>query len=478
MKPTREQLLGLTRRHFLGASAFGLGSIALASIVRGEDAQPGSGVLRAPHFPAKAKRVIYLFQAGGPSQFETFDPKPLLCEHHGEPLPDSVRQGQRLTGMSANQAILPLAKSFTGFQRHGRCGTWVSDLLPYTAKIADELCVVTTMFTEAINHDPAITFFCTGHDQPGRPSMGAWLSYGLGSLNENLPAFIVLVSKDAARDQPLYSRLWGNGFLPSEHQGVQLRAGTEPVLYLTNPEGVSPHARRSMLEALRKLDADQRDRTLDPEVSARMAQAEMAYRMQTSVPEATDLSGESDEVFQLYGDGARTPGTYAANCLLARRLIERGVRFVQLFHQGWDQHGGLPAGITTQCRQTDQASAALVADLKRRGLLDDTLVIWGGEFGRTAYCQGKMTADDYGRDHHPRCFSIWLAGAGVKAGYVHGKTDDYGYNIVEGGVHVHDLHATMLHLLGVDHEKLVHKFQGRYFRLTDVFGKVVPEILA
>ena len=466
MKPTREQLLDLTRRHFLGASALGIGGVALGSI------------LGAPHARAKARRVVYLFQAGGPSQFETFDPKPLLRSHHGEPLPDSVRQGQRLTGMSANQAILPLAGSFTGFERYGRSGTWVSDLLPCTAKLADELCVVTTMFTEAINHDPAITFFCSGHQQAGRPSMGAWLSYGLGSLNANLPAFIVLVSKDAPRDQPLYSRLWGNGFLPSEHQGVQFRAGSEPVLYLTNPEGVSPHARASMLDALRKLASDQCAVTLDPEVAARFAQAELAFRMQTSVPEVTDVSGESDEVFELYGQSSRTPGTYAANCLLARRLLERGVRFVQLFHQGWDQHGNLPATITNQCRQTDQASAALVCDLRRLGLLDDTLVVWGGEFGRTAYCQGKLTANDYGRDHHPRCFSIWLAGAGVKPGYVHGRTDDYGYNIVEGGVHVHDLHATMLHLLGIDHEQLVYKFQGRYFRLTDVAGELVTDLLA
>jgi hypothetical protein len=471
----------LTRRHFLGASAFGLGSLALASIAKGEDGaalQSDASALKAARFPAKAKRVIYLFQAGGPSQFETFDPKPLLREQHGEPLPDSVRRGQRLTGMSANQAILPLAGSFTEFKRYGASQLAVSDLLPHTGAIADELCVVRSMFTEAINHDPAITFFCTGYQQPGRPSMGAWLSYGLGSLNQNLPAFIVLVSKDAARDQPLYARLWGTGFLPSEHQGVQFRAGAEPVLYLTNPEGVSPHARRSMLDALRALNEDQSAVTLDPEVAARVAQAEMAFRMQTSVPEATDVSGEPDEVFELYGESARTPGTYAANCLLARRLTERGVRFIQLFHQGWDQHGNLPGGIATQCKQTDQASAALVIDLKRRGLLEDTLVIWGGEFGRTAYCQGKLTATDYGRDHHPRCFSMWLAGAGVKRGHVHGATDDYGYNIVSDGVHVHDLHATLLRLLGVDHEQLVYKFQGRYFRLTDVFGNLVPDLLA
>jgi hypothetical protein len=463
-----------TRRHFLGASALGLGALALDSIARASGQEPPRGLQHR----AKAKRVIYLFQAGGPSQFETFDPKPLLREKQGQELPDSVRQGQRLTGMSGNQATLPLAGSFTNFQQHGRSGRWISDLLPHTAKIADELCVVNTMFTEAINHDPAITFFCTGHQQPGRPSMGAWLSYGLGSSNANLPAFIVLVSKDAPRDQPLYARLWGPGFLPSEHQGVQFRAGKEPVLFLANPEGVSAESRRSMLDALAQLEADEKAVTLDPEIDARTAQAEMAWRMQTSVPEATDTSGEPEEVYQLYGESARTPGTYAANCLLARRLVERGVRFVQLFHQGWDQHGNLPKAIATQCAQTDQASAALVLDLKRRGLLDDTLVVWGGEFGRTAYCQGKLTADDYGRDHHPRCFSIWMAGGGSRAGYAHGKTDDYGYNIVEGGVHVHDLHATMLELLGIEHERLTYKFQGRYYRLTDVFGNVVRELIA
>ncbi|MCY2958843.1 MAG: DUF1501 domain-containing protein [Planctomycetota bacterium] len=474
MKPDPDDRFAWTRRRVLGASALGLGRIALGSAL----AASATGQSSRPKPVARAKRVVYLFQAGGPSQFETFDPKPLLKEKHGEPLPDSVRQGQRLTGMSGNQAVLPLAGSFTGFARHGSSGLWVSDLLPKTAEIADRLCVVRSMHTEAINHDPAITFFCTGHQQPGRPSMGSWLSYGLGSMNANLPAFIVLVSKDAPRDQPLYSRLWGAGFLPSEHQGVQFRAGSEAVLYLKNPDGVSADARRAMLDALAKVDGDARRETHDPEIDARLAQAEMAFRMQTSVPDATDVSKESDETFALYGDAARTPGTYAANCLLARRMLERGVRFVQLFHQGWDQHGGLPAGITNQCRQTDQGSAALVTDLARRGLLDDTLVVWGGEFGRTAYCQGKMTADDYGRDHHPRCFSIWMAGAGVKPGHVHGATDDLGYNVVSDPVHVHDLHATMLHLLGIDHEQLVFPHQGRYFRLTDVAGSVVRGVLA
>ncbi len=489
-EPTYDGIMSLTRRHFLGASALGLGSVAMASLLGAGRAQPGdgppgaegeapaAGVLGSPHFAPRAKQVIYLFQSGGPSQIETFDPKPLLRDRNGEALPDSVRMGQRLTGMSGNQAILPLVGSFTGSSRRGRSGAWVSDLLPHTAGIADDLCIVRSMYTEAINHDPAITFFCTGSQIAGRPSMGSWLSYGLGGINANLPAFIVLVSKDAARDQPLYSRLWGNGFLPSEHQGVQFRAGKEPVLFLTNPEGVSPHARRSMLDALRALSDDQTGATLDPEVSARMTQAEMAFRMQTSVPEVTDLSGEPDEVFEMYGPDSRTAGTYAANCILARRLVERGVRFVQLFHQGWDQHGNLPPEISRQCKQTDQPSAALVKDLKRRGLLDDTLVVWGGEFGRTAYCQGKITPGNYGRDHHPRCFSIWMAGGGVRAGTTWGSTDDFGYNIVEGGVHVHDLHATMLHLLGVDHERLLYKFQGRYFRLTDVAGKVVRGLIA
>ncbi len=494
-QPAYEHLMALTRRHFLGASALGLGGIALGSMLgaRSSAAAAGARLLAAqpaggpalgpvlpptPHFPPRAKRVIYLFQSGGPSQFETLDPKPILREQSGRQLPDSVRMGQRLTGMSGNQSSLPLAGSFAGFRRAGSSGALISDLLPHTAGIADDLCIVRSMFTEAINHDPAITFFCTGAQQAGRPSMGAWMSYGLGSMNDNLPAFIVLVSKDAARDQPLYARLWGQGFLPSEHQGVQFRAGKEPVLYLTNPEGVSPHARRAMLDALAGLNADQFAATQDPDAMARIAQAELAYRMQVSVPEVSDLSDEPDEVFDLYGPRSRTPGTYAANCILARRLIERDVRFVQLFHQGWDQHGNLPSEITRQCEQTDQPSAALVIDLKRRGLLDDTLVVWGGEFGRTAYCQGKMSASNYGRDHHPRCFSIWMAGGGVKPGLTWGRTDDYGYNIAEGGVHVHDLHATILHLLGMDHERLVFRLQGRDFRLTDVAGKVVGGLIA
>ena len=473
--PSYDALMHATRRHFLGASALGLGALAMRGILG--DAQAASSAGRT-HFPAKAKRVIYLFQAGGPSQFETLDPKPLLRKLNGQALPDSVRQGQRLTGMSGYQATLPIAGAFTDFKRYGRSGIEYSDIMRHTGEVADDLSVIRSMHTEAINHDPAITFFCSGNQVAGRPSMGAWASYGLGSMNDNLPAFIVLVSQDATKDQPLYSRLWGSGFLPSEHQGVQFRAGKEPVLFLTNPEGVSPHARRGMLDALAKLNGEQRAAELDPEVDARLAQAEMAYRMQTSVPEVADLSKESAATLEMYGPSVKTPGSFAANCLQARRLVERGVRFVQLFHQGWDNHGNLPGGIKRQCQQTDQPSAALIKDLKQRGLLEDTLVIWGGEFGRTAYCQGKMSKDNYGRDHHPRCFSIWMAGGGVKGGMAHGATDEFGYNIVKDPVHVHDLHATMLHLMGVDHERLTFKFQGRYYRLTDIAGHVIKPVLA
>ncbi len=476
--PAYDHLMRLTRRHFLGKAGLGLGAMAMAKLLGTDASAATGGVLGAAHFTPKAKRVIYLFQAGGPSHLETFDFKPMLRSGHGKPLPKAVIGNQRLSTMSGNQSLLPMAGSFANFSSQGHCGMEISDLLPHTQRIADDLCLIRTMHTEAINHDPAITFFCSGNQVPGRPSMGAWASYGLGSLNANLPAFIVLVSKNASRDQPLYSRLWGSGFLPSEHQGVQFRSGKEPVLYLTNPEGVSPEVRRNMLDTLGQLNGFQAAEQLDPEIDARVAQAEMAFRMQTSVPDAADMSHEPEEVFNLYGPDSRTPGTYAANCLLARRLIERDVRFVQLFHQGWDQHGDLAGGISRQCQQTDQASAALVTDLKRRGLLDDTLVVWGGEFGRTAYCQGKISGNNYGRDHHPRCFSLWLAGGGVKAGYSHGRTDEFGYNIVENPVHVHDLHATLLHLMGVNHEKLVYKFQGRYFRLTDIAGRIITPLLA
>jgi hypothetical protein len=380
--------------------------------------------------------------------------------------------------MSANQAALPVVPSAYSFQQHGKNNTWVSELLPYTSQVVDELCIIKSMYTEQINHDPAITFFQTGHQLPGRPSIGSWLSYGLGSENKNLPSFIVLVSKNASKDQPLYARLWGNGFLPSEHQGVQFGSGKDPVLFLNNPEGYDGADRKEMLEYLSKLNQLQNEPWGDPEVNARIAQYEMAFRMQTSVPEVLDTSEETDEIFDLYGPDSRDKGSFAANCLLARKLLEKDVRFVQLYHQGWDHHGGLPKSMEQQCKQTDRASAALVADLKRRGMLEDTLVVWGGEFGRTVYSQGKLSKDSYGRDHHPRCFSMWMAGAGVKAGYSHGMTDDFSYNIIKDPVHVHDFQATMLHLMGIDHEQLVYKFQGRRFRLTDVHGNVVKSILS
>ncbi|KAA3611677.1 MAG: DUF1501 domain-containing protein [Planctomycetota bacterium] len=459
----------LTRRAFLQRSSLSLGALALNRL--------GGEVLTAPHHAAKAKRVIYLFQSGGPSQLETFDYKPLLNEKNGEELPDFVRRGQRLTGMSGNQASLPLAGAQFKFEQHGECGAWVSELLPHTAKIVDKLCIVRSMVTHAINHDPAVTFFQTGSQIAGRPSIGAWLDYGLGSMNENLPAFVVMVTKNKG-GQPLYARLWGAGFLASRYQGVQLRAEKDAVLYLNNPDGISRETRREMLDTLSKLHQLQTERELDPEISSRMAQYEMAFRMQASVPEVTDLSDEPEETFDLYGPDARKPGTFAAHCLLARRLTERGVRFVQLFHQGWDQHGDLPAGIRQQCRETDQASAALVLDLERRGLLEDTLVVWGGEFGRTNYSQGKLTNNNYGRDHHPRCFSMWMAGGGIRPGTVYGETDEFGYNITADPVHVHDLHATILHLLGIDHERLTYKHQGRRYRLTDVHGHVVRGLLA
>lgn len=482
-KETYNPGLLLNRRHFFSKMSLGIGGIALASLFKTNDlfsASPGINSLAGspigPHFPAKVKRVIYLFQSGGPSQMDLYDYKPLLNKMNGQDLPDSVRKGQRLTGMSVNQASFPLAGSVFDFAQHGKSGAWLSNLLPHTAKIADELCFIHSMHTEAINHDPAITFFQTGSQQAGRPSIGSWLSYGLGSENENLPGFCVLVSKDKG-GQPLYSRLWGNGFLPSLHQGVQFRSGKDPVLYLNNPGGVTDKSRRMMLDRLKELHELQLAATGDLELNSRIAQYEMAYRMQSSVPEVMDAADEPDHIYDLYGPDSRNPGTYAANCLLARRLIERDVKFVQLYHQGWDHHGGLPNGIRQQCRETDQASAALVLDLKQRGLLDDTLVVWGGEFGRTNYSQGKLTKDNYGRDHHPRCFSIWMAGGGVKKGFSYGKTDDFGYNIVENPVHVHDFQATLLHLLGIDHERLTFKHQGRRYRLTDVHGHVVKDIL-
>ena len=480
MNPSEPDILRQTRRHFLSRASAGVGAMALASLGHGRvgpaDDAARSVARMAPHFAPRAKRIIYLFQSGGPSQLDLFDHKPALQDRNGQELPDSVRQGQRLTGMSGNQASLPMAGAQFKFERHGECGMWVSELLPRTAAIVDDLCFVRSMQTEAINHDPAITFLQTGSELAGRPSMGAWVSYGLGTENRDLPAFVVLMTKDKG-GQPLYSRLWGSGFLESRLQGVQMRAGRDPVLYLANPEGVDRARRRRMLDRITGLDAAQHAQAQDPEIHSRLAQYELAYRMQMSVPEVTDLADESDATFELYGEDARVPGTYAANCLLARRLAERDVRFIQLYHQGWDQHGGLPAGIRVQARETDQASAALVTDLKRRGLLEDTLVVWGGEFGRTNYSQGALTPTDYGRDHHPRCFTMWMAGGGVKPGVVHGRTDDLGYNVVENPVHVHDLQATLLHQLGLDHTRLTHHHQGRDFRLTDVHGRVVHDLL-
>jgi hypothetical protein len=479
----------LTRRHFCEQAGAGLGTIALASLLerdllagdRGRHrATPGAGIEGFPNFAPKAKRVIYLFQSGAPSQMDLFDPKPGLDRFQGTDLPDSIRMGQRLTGMTSRQDRFPVAASRFQFTRHGQSGATLSDLLPYTAKVADELCFIKTMHTEAINHDPAVTFFQTGAQLAGRPSIGAWASYGLGSENQDLPAFVVMISRGSGNpnDQPLYDRLWGSGFLPTTYQGIKFRSVGDPVLYLSNPAGLSVAARRRTLDDLSRLDALNHREFGDPEILTRIAQYEMAFRMQTSVPELIDLSGEPDSVFELYGPDSRRPGTYAANCLLARRLVERGVRFVQLFHRGWDQHTHLPTQIAGQCRDTDQASAALVMDLKQRGLLDDTLVIWGGEFGRTVYCQGTLTTQDYGRDHHPRCFTIWLSGGGIKPGITHGATDDFGYNIARDPVHVHDLHATILHCLGIDHTKLTFQYQGRHHRLTDVHGKVVTQVLS
>jgi hypothetical protein len=486
----RELDLHLTRRQLFGLSAKGIGIAALASLLKDSGlAFPASdessrdpktgGLVGLPHYSPKVKRVIFLHQSGGPSQIETFDYKPSLAKLHGSELPDSIRRGQRITGMTSGQSTFPCVKSLFPFSQHGKSGIWVSELLPHTAKIVDDITVIKTMNTDAINHDPAITFIQTGFQQPGRPSLGSWMSYGLGSENQNMPAFVVLLSQAHAlnTDQPLFSRLWSSGFLPSKYQGVRFRAGSNPVLYLQDPPGVSKTTRRQMLDAVAKLNQMKHDAYGDPEIETRIAQYEMAYRMQTSVPELMDLSKEPDHVFEMYGPESRKPGSYAANCLLARRLAEREVRFIQLYHRGWDQHGELPRDLALQCRGTDQPTAALIQDLKQRGLLDDTLVVWGGEFGRTVYSQGKLTEANYGRDHHPRNFVMWLAGGGVKKGFSLGETDDYSYNIVSDPVSVFDLQATILHLMGIDHKRLTYKFQGRYFRLTDVHGELVDKIL-
>ena len=465
-----------TRRQFIGRSANGIGAAALASLLTREAL--ANSASQSQTIPAKVKRVIWLFQSGAPSQIDLFDYKPKMAEFHKQELPASIRMGQRLTGMTSGQASFPVVASKFQFAQHGRSGMWISEMLPYTSRIVDDICMVRSMYTEAINHDPAITFVQNGSQLPGRPSFGSWVDYGLGSMNENLPSFVVMISKGSVKGQGLLARLWGSGFLPSQHQGVKLRGVGDPVLYLSDPQGLDRQGRREMLDGLATLNNLEYAEVGDPEIRARIAQYELAFRMQTSVPELMDLSQESQHTFEMYGEDARKPGTYAANCLLARRLVERGVRFIQLYHRDWDHHGGLPDRMVQQCKETDQSSAALILDLKQRGLLDETLVIWSGEFGRTAYCQGAITDTTYGRDHHPRCFSLWMAGGGIKSGFTFGETDDYSYNVVRDPVHVHDLQATILHQLGIDHTRLTYRFQGRDFRLTDVHGRVVNEILA
>ncbi|MCP1381715.1 DUF1501 domain-containing protein [Runella salmonicolor] len=478
-----ENRLNINRRHFLGKMTAGIGSVALGSLLV-PDLFKGSGddsdalPLGIPHFAPKAKRVIYLFQNGAPSQYESFEYKPMLNKMAGEELPASIRMGQRLTGMTANQAKFPLVGSHFQFAQYGQSGMWMSELFPNIANIADDLCMIKTMNTEAINHDPALTFMQTGAQQGNRPSMGAWASYGLGSENKNLPAFSVLLSRGKGNGQGVYSKLWTNGFLDSTHQGVVFSSGEEPILYLNDPAGTDRSARRKMLDNLSELNNMAYDDFGDPEIKAKVQQYEMAYRMQTAVPELTDLSKEPDHIIKMYGPECLVPGTFAANCLLARKLSEAGVRFVQLYHQGWDQHGNMVGEMPLQAKDTDRASAALITDLKQRGLLDETLVIWGGEFGRTNYSQGTATKDNYGRDHHPRAYCTFMAGGGVKPGTVYGETDDFGYNIVRDPVHINDFHATVMHLMGLNHEKLTYKHLGRRYRLTDVAGKVIPGLIA
>ncbi len=484
---TRHLKFADTRRGFLKKASLGFGSIALSSMLGptnafantliGNNKNLAGGLINGTHFPAKAKRVIYLFQSGAPSQLETFDYKPALAKWHGKEIPASVKGMQRNSGMVTNQSSFPLVKSIFDFKQHGESGAWVSEIFPHTAKVVDDLCIIKSMYTEAINHEPAVMFMQTGSQLGSRPSIGSWLSYGLGSDNKNLPNFVVLLSKGSGA-QPLSSAAWGNGFLPSHHQGIQFRSGKDPVLYLNNPEGVHDEDRRRALNYISDLNQHQYDLWKDPEIQSKIAQYEMAYRMQSSIPEAVNTKEEPDHIYKLYGEDARTPGTYAANCLQARRLAERDVKFIQLYHTGWDQHGNLPGGIKRQARDTDQATAGLLQDLKQRGLLEDTLVIWGGEFGRTSFSQGRLTATSYGRDHHPGCFTMWMAGAGVKPGMVYGETDEFSYNVLRDGVHIHDFQATLLHLLGINHEKLTFKHQGRRYRLTDVHGRVVKDILA
>ena len=488
MTPEHEYALAMTRRHFFSRTSTGIGVAALASLLNpslfgeiGQQIDPKTGGLAGlPHFPPTAKHVIFLHQSGGPSQMDLFDYKPALKKRQGTELPASVRMGQRITGMTSGQSTLPVASSIFKFQQYGQSGAWLSELLPHLGRVVDDIAIVKTVNTDAINHDPAITFIQTGSQQPGRPSMGSWISYGLGSDNQNLPAFVVMISQQSGLniDQPLFSRLWSSAFLPSRYQGVQFRSNGDPVLYLSDPPGIGKDTRRRMLDSVAKLNGMRRELYHDPEIETRISQYEMAFRMQTSVPELTDLSKEPKHVLDLYGPDAQKRGTYAYQCLLARRLVERGVRFVQLYKRGWDQHNDLPRDLGLQCQSVDQPSAALVQDLKQRGLLDKTLVVWGGEFGRTVYCQGKLTDNNYGRDHHPRCFTMWMAGGGVKPGLTLGETDDYCYNVVTDPVPIHDIQATILHCLGVDHTRLTYKFQGRHFRLTDVAGNVVQKALA
>ena len=474
---TAHQKLLMTRRHFFATGATGPGIAALASLL-GRDLRADAALPGLPHFAPKAKRVIYLFQHGAPSQLDMFDYKPVLKTRRGLDLPASIRMGQRLTGMTAYQTTFPTAPTIFNFAQHGQSGMWLSELVPHTAKMADDLVLIRSMNTEAINHDPAVTFFQTGFQIAGRPSIGSWISYGLGSENQELPAFVAMVSQGSGNSQALADRAWGSGFLPTKYQGVKFRSAADPVLYLSNPAGYSRDARRRYLDDLAKLNELNAKDYRDPEIPTRIAQYEMAFRMQASVPELTDLSSEPQSTFDLYGPDSRKPGSYAANCILARRLAERGVRFIQLFHRGWDQHNNLPKEIRAQCAQTDQPSAALVQDLKQRGMLDDTLIVWGGEFGRTVYSQGTLTEDNYGRDHHPRCFSLWMAGGGLKGGVTYGETDEFSYNIAQNPVSVHDLHATILHCLGLDHRKLTYYYGGRDQRLTNFGGDPILKLLA
>lgn len=507
MDPRRENELMMTRRQLFGRTTLGIGTFALASLLKAEGFQTNGvqkprpkthmGLPDLPHFAPKAKRVIYLTMNGGPSQIDMWDYKPKLEASFDQELPGEIRRGQRITTMTSGQTRFPVAPSRYRFEKYdnGGDGVWISELLPHTAKVAKELCVIKSMYTEAINHDPAITYILTGSQLPGRPTLGAWLSYGLGSEADELPTYVVLHSTwSAKRDaQALYSRLWGAGFLPSEHQGVALRSSGDPVLFLKDPDGVDRKSRREVLDAIAHLNQMQLGHFGDPEIAARIEQYEMAYRLQASVPDLMDTSKEPDDIYDLYGEDAKKPGTFAANCLLARRLTERGVRFVQIFHRGWDQHGDMTRDLPLQCGDVDRACYGLISDLKRKGLLDETLIVWGGEFGRTTYCQGPLSRDNYGRDHHPRCFTMWMAGGGSKPGTVYGQTDDFSYNIVDASgqpldpdpirftppaVHVHDLNATILHLLGIDHERLTFKYSGRDFRLTDVHGFVVKDLMA